>query len=267
MMSNDLPLVLTSTNLSYAWGTLFSKTIETPNKELSSVIVNLVDFKNGIANENTHVRKALDDCLAARKKQPVQTVSNTIFPESFWEIYKHDRKEFFEKYISIIPRIKALDCQRNRRGVYFERLVNYGCDFADGNQLEHIISAYNSNPKLRRSMFQASIFDPNRDHTRSPRIGFPCLQHLQFVPNNRDRTLSINAFYATQQIFEKAYGNYLGICRLGRFMAHEMNLSLDRVTFYIGVAKLDSIPKGVRGAEEISTLREKLKKALYLSDQ
>jgi hypothetical protein len=47
-------------------------------------------------------------------------------------------------------------------------------------------------------------------------------------------------------------------------MAHEMRLSLDRVNFYIGVAKLDTI---VKRAEEIAKLKEKVKQALDSSSE
>jgi thymidylate synthase len=90
-------------------------------------------------------------------------------------------------------------------------------------------------------MFQASIFDPGRDHVRSAQLPFPCLQHVSFVPQVENLTL--NAFYATQQIFNKAYGNYLGLCRLGSFMAQEMELTFSRMNCFIGVAKLDNITK------------------------
>ena len=55
--------------------------------------------------------------------------------------------------------------------------------------------------------------------------------------------LVTNAFYATQQIFDKAYGNYLGLAQLGAFMAREMGMSLARLNVMVGVAKLDRIPK------------------------
>ncbi len=90
-------------------------------------------------------------------------------------------------------------------------------------------------------MFQASIFDPGRDHVRQAQLPFPCLQHVNFVPQGE--TLTLNAFYATQQIFNKAYGNYLGLCRLGNFMANEMGLTFSRMNCFIGVAKLDNITK------------------------
>lgn len=104
-------------------------------------------------------------------------------------------------------------------------------------------------------MLQASIFDPKRDHVRSAQLGFPCLQHVTFVPN--DGGLIINAFYATQQIFEKAYGNYLGLCRLGHFMAHEMGLTLERMNCVIGVEKLDFGPKS-----KLSSLIEAARKVV-----
>jgi hypothetical protein len=53
----------------------------------------------------------------------------------------------------------------------------------------------------------------------------------------------VNAFYATQQIFDKAYGNYLGLAQLGAFMAHEMDTSLARLNIVVGVAKLERITK------------------------
>ncbi len=71
---------------------------------------------------------------------------------------------------------------------------------------------------------QATTFDPGRDHVADARLIFPCLQQVSFVPTKEG--LVVNAFYATQQIFDKAYGNYLGLAQLGAFMAHEMGMPL-----------------------------------------
>ncbi len=59
------------------------------------------------------------------------------------------------------------------------------------------------------------------------------------MPNSKDKTLVLNAFYATQQILSKAYGNYLGLCNLGHFMAYEMGLTFERMNCFVGVEKLD----------------------------
>ena len=86
-------------------------------------------------------------------------------------------------------------------------------------------------------MLQAATFDPGRDHVASAQLGFPCLQHVSFVPTAAG--LVVNAFYATQQIFDKAYGNYLGLAQLGAFMAHEMGMPLARLNVMVGIAKLE----------------------------
>ena len=129
----------------------------------------------------------------------------------------------------------------NRRGLYFERLTSYGRGQCDGNQLEWIISQFNGRDGVRRSMFQASVFDPERDHIADAQLQFPCLQHVSFEPTKEG--LVVNAFYATQQLFVKAYGNYLGIAQLGAFMAHEMKMKLIRMNVIIGVAKFERISK------------------------
>src|SRR3546814_7420399 len=72
----------------------------------------------------------------------------------------------------------------------------------------------------------ATTFDPGRDHVASAQLGFPCLQQVSFEPTTAG--LVVNAFYATQQVFDKAYGNYLGLAQLGAFMAHEMDIPLAR---------------------------------------
>ena len=243
-MSSSAPHpIIHETNLSHAWGSVFLHILDNSGKEISPLVISLTGFNNGIPNEDRSVRDALDNCLVANSMQKVHTVANTIFPSSLWRQSKYDRKKLFETYINILPRIKALAKSKNRRGLYFERLIAFGSGPHHGNQLEHIISEYVTRPGVRRTMFQASIFDPARDHICDAYLSFPCLQHVSFVPNNKDKSLTINGFYATQQLFDKAYGNYLGLCRLGHFMAHEMGLTLDRMNCFVGVEKLERIGK------------------------
>lgn len=243
-MNNSRPLLIEETNLSRAWAKVFLHVIDNPGQEISPLIVTISGFTDdGIPKEEQAIRDALDSSLVGKDKQEVRTVANTIFPYSLWNRAKSDRNKLFEKYLEALPRYKALEPWKNRYGIYFERLIAFGSGPEDGNQLEYIISQYNSRASVRRSMLQASIFDPARDHVTTAQVPFPCLQHVSFVPQNEGKTLTINAFYATQQIFEKAYGNYLGLCRLGNFMAHEMGLTFERMNCFIGVAKLDTITK------------------------
>lgn len=260
-MSSNKPLLIEDINLSYAWARIFLHIIDNPGKEISPLVISLHGFINCIPQEDDIIREALDNSLRAEKEQTVHTVANTIFPQAYWREF--DRKKLFDTYIKNLSRIKRLEPHKNRRGLYFERLIAFdsnhqNCDSKKINQLEYIISEYKSRSSVRRSMLQASIFDPARDHIHQAQMGFPCLQHISFVPNNKDKTLTLNAFYATQQIFGKAYGNYLGLCRLGNFMAHEMGLQFERMNCFVGVEKLrEQIPK-----KSLTELRQVIQKAL-----
>ena len=109
------------------------------------------------------------------------------------------------------------------------------------NQLEFIIT--HCQKRKRRAMLQAAVFDPVRDQTGSALQGFPCLQQISFVPDFRHSTLSLNAFYATQQLFVKAYGNWLGLCRLGDFVSGQTDLRFATLNCFAGIQKMDQRPK------------------------
>ncbi len=260
-MSNSLPRLFKQTNLSHAWAEAFLHIIDNSGKEISPLVVSITDFNDGIPNEDIDIRQSLDQCLVDNGDQKIHTVANTIFPDSLWRRSKCQRHELFERYLKFLPRAKAIKhCKhKNSRGLYFERLIAFGSGPCKGNQLEFIISEYQKRKGVRRSMFQASVFDPGRDHVRSAQLPFPCLQHVSFVPQGETQTLTMNAFYATQQLFNKAYGNYLGLCRLGNFMAKEMGLTFNRMNCFVGVAKLDNITKT---SDTLAPVKEACLKAL-----
>lgn len=240
------PLHIESDNLSYAWASIVRHILDNPGTEISPLVVSLYGFsENGEVSEFSRTRSALDALCQSQEKVDVETVAFTIFPQRYWEIADKDRGALFSLYRESYPRISAMNKPANGRGLYFQRMVMFGSGPCDGNQLEWIISQYHSRKGVRKSMFQASIFDPSRDHVGSAQLGFPCLQNVSFEPT--DKGLVLNAFYATQQIFDKAYGNYLGLVRLGHFIATEFGLPLARVNVFIGVAKLERIAKRHEG--------------------
>ena len=240
------PFVIDDTNLSRAWARLLLQVLEGGGTEVAPLILSLSGFaQNGAAVEDPAVRQALDLLLKRKGRIVVENVAFTIFPQRLWEMSRGDRTRLFARYRATFPRWQAMNRRANGRGLYFERMVMYGRGPCDGNQLEWILSRFNSRKGVRRSMFQATTFDPGRDHVTSAQIGFPCLQQVSFQPTTAG--LVTNAFYATQQIFDKAYGNYLGLAQLGAFMAHEMGMSLARLNVMVGVAKLDRINKSDAG--------------------
>ena len=220
------PLIVESNNLSVAWGNAFLQVYRAG--EISPLVVVINGLDNAEPGEIPVIRNLLDASLAANGNGlSCLEVANTIFPISLWNP-ERDRNDLFQRYINIFPRIRKHP--RNQHGVYFQRLISFGHDgnLQHGvNQLDHIISTWKRGNR-RRTALQAAVFDPSKDHTNQRRRGFPCLQQVAFARIGDDG-LSVTGFYATQYMFERAYGNYLGLCRLGHFMAHEMGLRLSQV--------------------------------------
>jgi hypothetical protein len=236
------PVMINDNNLSRAWSRLLLGVLDGAGTEVSPLVLSVTGFDDtGVAPEDPAVRLAVDQLLKRKGRLKVEDVAFTIFPQRIWEMSRGDRTRLFTLYRATFPRWQAMNKKANGRGLYFERMIMYGRGPCDGNQLEWILSQYGSRAGVRRSMLQATTFDPGRDHVASAQLGFPCLQQVSFEPTAAG--LVVNAFYATQQIFDKAYGNYLGLAQLGAFMAHEMDMPLARLNVMVGVAKLKRITK------------------------
>ena len=230
------------TGVSRAWGRALQIVTRTGRKEMTPLTVAIRGSDTAeVLSEHDGIRYELEKVLATHRKQAVETVANTIFPNSLWNKNK-PRQMLYERYAAILPKLRKAS-RKNAYGLYFERMIMNGRDDAP-NQIEFGLNAFG--PGMRRSVLQVGVFDPGKDHSAAIRRGFPCLQHLSFVPNQGGR-LSVNAFYASQFMVERAYGNYLGICRLGRFVAHELGLRLTRVTFHVGLASLDTTKSALNG--------------------
>ena len=229
-------LTIEEDNLSVAWAKALFSVVEVG--EISPLTIVIRGFPDGEPKEVKAIRHIVDDALGADAKGlSCHEVANTIFPVSLWNP-QANRQHLYRRYLRIMPRV--LKYRRNWHGVYFQRLIAYDHDeaFNGGvNQLEHIIQTWHGG-NHRKSALQAAIFDPRRDHTNQRMRGFPCLQQVAFAQEGSNG-LSVTGFYATQYIFERAYGNYLGLCRLGRFMAREMGRQLTQVSCVASPAKRD----------------------------
>lgn len=236
------PLLVDEIDISRAWAKAVLHVVDHAGPEISPLVLSVTRFgQRGEIPETPEIRSALDALLLKKKLRSVDDVAFTIFPQRLWEVAQGDRSALFRFYKDAFPRYQAMNPRDNRRGLYFERMTNYGRGPCGGNQLEWILSQFHGREGVRRSMFQASVFDPGKDHVADAQLQFPCLQHVTFEPTKQG--LVINAFYATQQLFVKAYGNYMGIAQLGAFMAGQMKINLLRMNVVVGIAKLERISK------------------------
>ena len=245
---NTVPTLIEESNLSAAWFLVLKWVVDNPGKDITPLLLSL----RGGFDESEAVRKILDLDLSAKHLSSIVTISETIFPDSLYKYYKKDRFELYKVYMNNLNRVKKID-SRNRSGTYFERLIS----FEDKNQLEIIINSLNATGGVRRSKLQASIFDPRKDHINGPYQGFPCLQHVTFYKSNNNG-LVLNSFYAIQYLYKKAYGNWLGLINLGKFVARETGLELHRVNCYVGAEHLDEEITKAQAKKLLNMIESKL---------
>jgi hypothetical protein len=241
---------ISDNNISRAWLKAVNLANISPRKEVSNLIVSVEDIQSNPIIEIEGVRAALDDALEMNGNFPVSTVANTIFPSSLWKKDK-PRDFLYERYLNLWPRISAH--KQNRRGTYFQRLIGYPKPGEPTfNQLEFVISAFNSGTH-RRSALQCGILVPHADLNATPYQGFPCMQQLAFLPEGKDG-LRVSALYPMHYLWARAYGNYLGLINLGRFVAREMGLELRAMTCIALIAKLDKPDLAVSLMEAIDEI-------------
>lgn len=259
------PQVFEAQSVSEAWSKAFIAACEAGGHEIAPLVVSVTGFDSqGIVANDDKCQALVDQCLATLGVQLTsEEVASTIFPESLWSP-SASREEFFSRFRDALPgiiRVRRGKRRPNKDGTYFQRMWSFNeslgrlpmsAPFPDDyinppedrlNQLEHVIQMHRKarNRKrpagARRSGLQVALFDPARDHTGNPYLRFPCLHHVAFLPDGE--TLNVVGYYGLQYLIKRAYGNYLGLARLGRFMAHEMGLKLARMTCIAGVGTLD----------------------------
>ncbi|MFZ1683735.1 MAG: thymidylate synthase [Candidatus Zixiibacteriota bacterium] len=249
------PVIIARSNISLAWAHAFLAVYGGRISTTTPLVVSAGDFDGSSTPEEETIRQAVDEALASADKLSCKMNADLIFPQSQWKRSRTlGRSEFFNRYVNdYYPRLRARDKRRNGKGTYFLRMIAWGLPTNDEyapepiNQLEHVISMYqdraNHGMRPRTSALQIACFDPDRDHTRAARSIFPCLQQLGFVYGSAN-SLVLNAYYPSQYIFDRAYGNYLGLSHLGMFVAGELGLKFRRLTCFIGSPKLGDVKRG-----------------------
>src|ERR1700761_2418013 len=135
---SDQPIVIEDNNLSNAWYQVLTLLVNSRNGEISPLILTLTSFEENISIRDAFEKnlKEKNESIKGKKRLPeVQTVAETIFPQSLYEYADYDRAKLYTLYKKILPKIKKLDAS-NRNGTYFSRLIAFGDGVNIKNQLE-----------------------------------------------------------------------------------------------------------------------------------
>ena len=93
-------------NLSVAWARAVQLTAKRGRNEIAPLVVAVTGFDQvGNFEEEPRIRAEIDALLANEGMQPVDTVANTIFPNSLWNPAAV-RRVLFERYRRIVPRLR-----------------------------------------------------------------------------------------------------------------------------------------------------------------
>lgn len=224
--------VIEASDVSTAWANVLLE-ISKPGKDSHPICVIVKEQGNKPPRIQKKMHTSVNAFLEERKKEEPKIVSieetaSTIFPYKKWEMSgRIGVRELKEWYVDTYLKKYKARCSFSKE-TYFERMVNYQCvvskknnnHISQINQLEFLINKWNTQTMTpSKSEMQLSCFDPGKDHKNSRGLKFPCLQQLGFWINGGQLTLS--AFYTTQYIDSRAYGNYYGLIYLGKFIAEE----------------------------------------------
>jgi hypothetical protein len=220
-----------STDIAQAWLNALDHLIENGGHE-----TNLIVTIGPSPTEEVAVRKQVDLLLktdSGPTLESVRKVANTIFPIDF---YRPQLGKNAEAHLYCMARrARIVHIRSNRVGTYFDRLIDYRSEDETINQLEHAIknirTLFNSIANRKRpsaNYLEIAVDDPIIDkmcdcslRVQIPGVntnimGFPCLSHISLTLFRG--CLNMTATYRNQDFIRKAYGNYVGLSDLLRFI-------------------------------------------------
>jgi len=229
-----MAILITEHSLSLAWLVTLEHLLHCDGKD-----INVIVGMHG--EEDVRIRRALDSFLAEHRSKEVpavSTVANTIFPSA---LYLPRLQEQARSHLYRLHELESHVSGRhgaNGKGTYFGRLVAYPGQRSSINQLEQTVLRLRSQlaqPNPKGSAYELALSTPEEEASlscdavgemrlRQPGIdnqimGFPCLSHISLTL--RKGQLHMSALYRNQHFIRKAYGNYVGLARLQRFLCTE----------------------------------------------
>lgn len=174
--------------------------------------------------------------VCERHKIPFpQKAANTIFPQSIYKRSHKSRERLFGRYIRIYPKVK-----RGKWGTYFGRMIEWPFIEEEQpiNQLEKVIQTMRNRSNVFASAYTIQICSPERNFCQ-PRGG-PCLNFITLQLEKATGRLSMRALYRNHDFITKAYGNYLGLGYLLKFLCDQTKFSLGTLTCVSSHAYINS---------------------------
>ena len=233
---------ITHDNLSHAWLAAVEYLVERPKGKAAHLVVAV---QRPDEAEDERIRSVLDAFVERRRNEnsgifPIDTVANTLFPIAF---YRAGRDNARERLYELHARAQRIQERLREPENYFNRLVAYPTSSGEPfNQLEFIVDRLIKQRKPRKDGRRGALSSAYEMGTSLPAVGdlrihapgedkntmgFPCLSHLSLTLD--EDSLCLAALYRNQHFIDRAYGNYVGLSRLARFVANEVGVEVGEV--------------------------------------
>lgn len=211
-----------------------------------------VQILEPLSDHSMQLVESLDTKLEEAERIPCRHVATTIFPDGLWRgaTKRGGPERLFDRYNCeggfydrLAKRRQATD--HHDWGTYFQRLSSPSFGSGGVCQLKAAINAlrdWKNKPRGAVHLHTATSADSIR-----PRGG-PCLQivTLHAQPSGGSHQLCACALYRNHDFFEKALGNYLGLCNLLRFLSDATRMEAGELHIISGHAYFSCSKQTIR---------------------
>ncbi len=235
-----MAILVQGDNVSTAWLAGLEALLKEPHGDA----VNLTVAIDDPTIEHDGIRQVLDGFNGTRRQRDrksvelVSTVANTLFPSAWYA--EHLGEDAEEHLYELERSTRSVSRRRNRSGTYFERMVAWPGPNGEFNQLDQVVQRLRGERRRghrRGNAYEVGVAMPDDAAIAVPIMvggkdrktrGFPCLSHMSF--SLHEGSVHLSAVYRSHDYISRAYGNYVGLGRVLRFVGRQSGLRTGELT-------------------------------------
>ena len=240
-MSNRQERFISAEDVTSAWIKAVKTLMNQPKNEAFNLTVRIEDPTIELPKQREFIEGYLRDHAGKLEEDHIETTAQTIFPRPL--LFKCpdpkdyvQRQKFYAQFMKSKFIIRSF--RSNSRGTYFQRMIWWpSWDTPKGqniNQLETIIQKINGGIAFRVvheialenpsdiGINGINFYSPDADRKLVKYMSFPCLSYVSIKPESVQKPggkIHMTALYRNHYFIGRAYGNYLGLGWLLKFIA------------------------------------------------
>jgi thymidylate synthase len=261
-----------------AWIKAVNILMNQPRNEAFNLIVRIKDPTLEIPGQREMIEDYLGKHTRKWEQDQIEMVAQTIFPHGLLYSTCPDpqkssqRQKFYDRYMKNKYIIRSFNI--NSRGTYFQRMIWWpSWDTPKEkriNQLETIIKKIKGG-KASRVVHELAIdnpsisevnsinfYNPTVDRNFMRYMSFPCLSYVSIKPESVEKQggkIHMTALYRNHYFISRAYGNYLGLGWLLKFIADATGKKAGELLCVSSLANLEFSSVGLSKREVTDMLK------------